>query len=97
MIATIIFSPFLSVVVSLVHFYEAHLLLKLSFAKIGYFVVMKIYLKVRLYKLEVIENIKTTITIICKFVCLICVVHYVCYLVIIYNFSTSNVLPYKVE
>ena len=87
MIATIIFSPFLSMVASLVHFYEVHLLLKLSFfAKIGYFIVMKIYLKVRLYKLEVIETIKTTITIIGRFVRLICIVHYVCYLVIIYNF-----------
>ena len=47
MIFTIILSPFLSVVVSLVHFYEVHLLLKLSFfAKTRYFVVMKIYLKV---------------------------------------------------
>ena len=87
MIATIVFSPFLSVVVSLVHFCEVRLLLKLSFfAKIGYFIVMKKYLKVRLYKLEVIETIKSTVTIICRFVCLICIVHYVCYLVIIYNF-----------
>ena len=87
MIATIIFSPFLSMVASLVHFYVVYLLLKLSFfAKIGYFIVMKIYLKVRLYELEVIETIKTAVTIICRFVCLICIVHYVCYLVIIYNF-----------
>ena len=46
MIVTVILSPFLSVIVSLVHL-EVHILLKLSFfAKTRYFIVMKIYLKV---------------------------------------------------